>query len=87
MFFKLFLLCDSETKNKGKNNWVCARDVIKSKEVLKVLSSLGIGGTKFISVYNSPAKYCPSFGNQRMLNSEVVAVHVMFVEKVLGKVL
>ena len=37
MFFKLFLLCDSETKNKGKNNWVCARDFIKSKELFKKL--------------------------------------------------
>ena len=40
---------------------VCARDVIKflkseTKEPLMVLSSSGIRGTKFISVYNFPAQ-------------------------------
>ena len=35
---------------------VCAPDVIKSKEPLKVLSSSGIRGIKFIPVYNFPAQ-------------------------------
>ena len=35
---------------------VCAPDVIKTKEPLKVLSSSGIRGIKFIPVYNFPAQ-------------------------------
>ena len=36
---------------------VCASDVMKfSNPKLKVLSSLGIRGTKFVSVYNFPAQ-------------------------------
>jgi len=74
----------------------------KTKEPLKFLSSLGIRGTKFISVYNFPAQY-PLFGNQRILNFWVLAVRdkakIVLVEKytliswlltilgVLGKVL
>ena len=38
------------------------------------LSSLGIRGTNFISAYNFPAQKRPSFGNQRNLNFEVMAV-------------
>ena len=51
-------------------------DILKSKtkEPLKVLSSSGIRGTKFIPVYNFPARYHPSFGNQHILNFEVMAV-------------
>ena len=46
----------------------------KTKEPLKVLSSSGIRGTKFISVNNFPAQQCPLFGNQCILNFEVLAV-------------
>ena len=38
------------------------------------LSSLGIRGTNFISVYNFPVQWRPSFGNQRNLNFRVMAV-------------
>ena len=47
----------------------------KTKEPLKVLSSSGIRGTKFLSFYNFPAQKRPSLGNQRILNFEVLAVH------------
>ena len=51
----------------------CARDVIKTEEPLKVLSSSGIRGTKFIPVYKFPTQCRPSFGNQHILNFEVMA--------------
>ena len=38
------------------------------------LSSLDIRGTNFISVYNFPAQWCISFGNQPKMNFEVMAV-------------
>ena len=47
----------------------CARDVIKFSN-----PKLMIRGTKFISVYNFPAQWRPSFGNQRILNFQVMAV-------------
>ena len=49
------------------------------------LSSLGIRRTNFISGYNFPAQWRPSFGTQRNLNFEVMAVRdntkFAFVEK------
>ena len=36
---------------------VFSRDVIKTKEPPMFLSSLGIRGTNFISVYNFPAQF------------------------------
>ena len=53
---------------------VCTRDVIKSKEPLKVLTSSGIKSTKFILVYNFPSQLHPLFGNYRLLNFEVMEV-------------
>ena len=52
------------------------RQILKSKnkEPLKVLPSSGIRGTKFISAYNVPSQQRQSFGNQHILNFEVVAV-------------
>ena len=47
---------------------------IQSKEPLKALSLSGIRDTKFISVYNFPAQQRSSFGNQHILNFEVMAV-------------
>ena len=47
---------------------------IQTKEPLKVLSSSSIRGTKFISVYNFPAQDHSLFGNQCILNLEVMAV-------------
>ena len=52
-----------------------ACDVIKTKEPLKILSFSGIRSTKFISVHNCPAQERLSFGNQCILNFEVMAVH------------
>ena len=43
-------------------------------EPLMVLSLSGIRGTKFAPVCNFPAHKHPSFGNQRILNFEVMAV-------------
>ena len=37
------------------------------------LSSLGIRGIYFKSVYSFPGQYRPSFGNQRILNFRVMA--------------
>ena len=50
---RAFLNIISCKKNKCKS-----RDIIKTKtkELLKVLSSSGIRGTKFISIYNFPAQ-------------------------------
>ena len=57
----------------------------KTKEPLKVLSSSGIRGIKFISVYNFPAQLRPLFGNLHIWNLEVMAVcdkaKIVFVEK------
>ena len=41
--------------------------------LLKVLSSSGITGTKFTSLYTFPAQKRPAFGNQRILNLGVIA--------------
>ena len=41
------------------------------------LSSSGVRGGKFISVYNVTAQYCASFENQRILNFRVMAVRGM----------
>ena len=48
---------------------VCACDVIKSKEPLKVLSSSGKGDTKFISVYNFTAHL--NFGVMAMRDTKI----------------
>ena len=68
---------------------VCARDVVKFSnpklEPLKVLSSSGIRGTKFIPVYNVLAQQHPSFGNYRILNFEVTAVRVITRQSCLSK--
>ena len=48
----------------------------KTKERRKVFSSLGIRGTKFISVYNFPAQWRPSFGNQHLLNFTVMMKNI-----------
>ena len=55
-------------------NRVCARDVSKSEEPLKVLSSLCIKGNISISVYNLTAQCCHSFGNQLILNYNFMVV-------------
>ena len=57
-------------------NRVCTRVMSSYSQIqnLRGLSSLGIRGTRFISVYNCPAQRSPSFGNQRILNFEVTAV-------------
>ena len=74
----------------------------KTKELLKVLSSSGIRGTKFIYFDNFPAQQRPSLGNQRILNFRVMAMRdikqhkaemafvnfvIIQVLKVLGKLL
>jgi len=57
---------------------VCTRrhQILKSKtiEPLKVLTSSGTRGTKFIPVCHFPAQEHSSFGNYRLLNFGVMAV-------------
>ena len=45
-----------------------------AKEPLKVLSSSGVPGTRFISVYSFRTQQRPLFANQHILNFEVMAV-------------
>ena len=47
----------------------------KTKEPLKVFTSSGIRGTKFISVDNFPAQKRPLCGNQRICNFGAIIVH------------
>ena len=55
---KFHVICERprDLNMKFSYNRVCAPDVIKTKEPLKVLSSSDIRGTKFIPVYNFPAQ-------------------------------
>jgi len=46
-----------------------------TKDPLKFLSSSGIRVAEIISVYQISIEKCPSFGNQRILNFRVLAVH------------
>ena len=57
----------------------------KTKEPLKHLSSSGLRGSKFIPVYNFPAQWHPSFGNQHILNFEVMAVRDIMRKSLLSK--
>ena len=59
---------------KGSRSKLGSRDVSKSKEPPEFLSSSGITGAKFISLYDVLAECSPSFGNQRILKFRIVAV-------------